>query len=175
MPRVLALGCSACGRKFGGDETKRKHRVIAGDRFKCRSDVELQALGWYRDGHGVWHRPGPSARLRPTLFDVAGPGLEDTNPEHLARASDPITSKVAARAIAYRTGSHKALLFAAYLSEPAGLTDEEAAARVGMQLYEATKRCADLRNDGAIVSVGVRKGRSGLERQVCKVAEQVAS
>jgi hypothetical protein len=95
-------------------------------------------------------------------------GPESTLPHKLARGSDPITSKVAARAIAYRTGTVKARLLAAYLEEPSGLTDEEAAIRVGIELYQATKRCADLRNDGVIVATGVRKGAAGLERMVCK-------
>lgn len=177
MPRVVGLRCSDCGRKFAGDSNLRRHRVISGDRYVCQTDRTLRTRGWWTDPAGIWHRPTPTQTS--LLEDSGSPqgnggtGVVSTDPRHLARRSDPLTSKVAARAIAYRTGTHKALLFDAYLDEPDGLTDEEAAARVGMQLYEATKRCADLRNDGAIVSVGVRKGRSGLERQVCRVAEQV--
>jgi hypothetical protein len=100
---------------------------------------------------------------------------ENTSARVLARATDPLTSKVAARAIAYRTGTAKARLLAVYLEEPSGLTDEEAATRVGMDLYQATKRCSDLRRDGAISPIGVRKGRAGLDRQVCAVAQEATA
>jgi len=81
--------------------------------------------------------------------------------------------------VAYRTGTAKARLLAvyidAYLEGPHGLTDEEAAARVGMDLYQATKRCSDLRRDGKIVPIGVRKGAAGMDRQVCSYVSEAVS
>lgn len=177
MTRQVAIPCSSCGRKFGGDETLCKHRVIAGDRGKCQNDATLLARKWYRDQYAVWHRPGPSARLRPTLFDGDGGEafeIRPTAPTLLARSTDPLTSKVAARAVAYKTGTAKARLLAVYIAEPSGLTDEQAAARAGMELYGASKRCSELVRDGLIEPIGVRKGRSGLERRVCSFVVQEA-
>jgi hypothetical protein len=169
MPRVPTLPCSGCYQNFGGEETLKRHRVLAGDRFRCLSPQEMQERNYYfRDR--AWHR---GASLLPattaSLFDVE-PRNVPTPANVLARGTDPLTSKVAARSIAYRTGSAKARLLAAYLDEPSGLTDEEAATRAGMDLYQATKRCADLRRDGAIIATGVRDGRAGLARMVCRVS-----
>lgn len=77
--------------------------------------------------------------------------LFDTDPHTIARASDPATSKAAAHAVAYRTGTHKANLLAAYAAAyPDGLTDEEAATIAGLVTTGYWKRCSDLRNDGRI-------------------------
>jgi hypothetical protein len=182
MPRMPALRCPDCRRRFGGDSTLRRHRVIAGDRFRCQPDSVLFGRGWNRDSAGVWHRPAVDQL---SLLEASGRGLGrldagangvgPTDPKTLARATDPITSKLSARAVAYRTGTVKARLLAAYLEEPSGLTDEEAAIRVGIELYQATKRCADLRNDGAIQATGVRTGRAGLARMVCRAVTQAVS
>lgn len=168
MPRVLALTCSDCRRKFGGQQTLDRHRYIAGDRFRCHSSQELSRRGFYRDGWAVWHRGGNPDQG--TLLGLSE-AVRATPARLLARSTDPETSQLAAARISYRTGTTKALLLGAYLDEPSGLTDEEAAARTGLDLYQATKRCADLRRDGAIVFAGTRKGRAGLERMVCRAVE----
>ena len=196
MPRVVALECDVCKRKFGGDEALKRHRFLAGDRYRCMSDAELLARNYYRDEIGVYHRGAslfPDASSRPVergRTDV-GPFVTDTDPKLMARTTDPLTSKAAAVAIAYKTGSAKARLLLAYHDAymegvvawdpetgrdvPTGLTDEEAAARVGMDLYAATKRCSDLRRDGAISPIGVRKGAAGMDRQVCTYVSEAVS
>lgn len=114
MPRVLHVPCSACGLRFGGDETFRRHRVLAGDRYRCLRPGELVTKNYYfRDG--AWHRG--ASLLPPTtasLFDVepeSGQGLADkgmalangaASPEwkrkwdaairDLARAGEPFTA-----------------------------------------------------------------------------------
>lgn len=192
MARQVALTClptslnAGCRRRFGGDEGFRKHQIIRGDRLVCLSDEELRGRGWYQDRDYVWHRPvgktakTSSAPVRPTLFDatavVNGTGVEPTEARKLARVSDPTTSARAAKAIAPRTGSLKAILLDAYRAAgPDGLTDEEAGLRAGISLYSATKRCADLRNDGWIVAFDERKGSSGQARQVCRAVTEAAS
>ena len=172
MARKLAIPCSFCGRKFGGNETWNRHRFIAGDKVGCYSDEELRSRGLYRDEWMVWHRspmPGQTSLLGVTESDISA-----TAPRKLARVSDPETSHAAAKAVAYRTGTQKARLLQAYLEAPEGLTDEEAGIRVG--LPQAWKRCSDLRNDGVIESVGVKDGPHGTPVMVCKaVAEEAAS
>jgi hypothetical protein len=172
MPRVPSLTCSDCGRKFAGDSNERRHRVIAGDRYKCQTDTTLRARGWYRDSEYVWHRPmsGQISLLEDSdspQGDLGG-GIVPTPANVLARVSDPLTSKVAAMAVAYRTGTQKARLLEAYRLEPEGLTDDEAGIRVG--LPHAWKRCSDLRNDGMIEPVGVKPGPHGTPVMVCRVS-----
>jgi hypothetical protein len=176
MTRVLAIRCPDCGWKFAGDEAMARHRFLAGDRYRCRSRWELLARNYWQDDAGIWHR-GASLRL-PFSTDSDSTQVsrvENTEARLLARSTDPVTSQLAAARVSYKTGSAKALLLGAYREEPSGLTDEEAAARVGMDLYQATKRCSDLRRDGAISPIGVRKGRAGLDRQVCAVAQEATA
>lgn len=118
----------------------------------------------------------------PTLFDLPDgrkpwqrSALENTDPHHLARTSDPTTSARAAASIAPRTGTYKRLLFDAIAASGDGLTFEEAARRVGMDPWQASKRVSDLKRDGLIVVVGERPGTSGKAQEVCLVAEQVSA
>jgi hypothetical protein len=97
-------------------------------------------------------------------------------PHTLARSSDPVTSKAAARGVAYRAGSQKARLLAAYAAHPEGLTDEEAAGLAGLLHTGFWKRCADLRNDGVIAPVVTpayvlvtRAASSGEQVMVCRM------
>jgi hypothetical protein len=168
MPHPIT--CTRCRRRFGGHETWVRHFLPRTNQERCRSDRQLRDAGFYPDDRtGIWHRV-PEAQLS-LLSDSVG-GVANSDARVLARVTDPETSHNAARAVAYRTGTAKARLLAVYLEEPSGLTDEEAATRVGMDLYAASKRCSDLRRDGVIVPVGIRKGRSGLDRQVCAVAQE---
>ena len=97
--------------------------------------------------------------------------LFDTNPTHIARSTDPETSRKAAERVAYRSGTHKARLLAEYRAVyPNGLTDDEAGDLVG--LMGAWKRCADLRNDGMIEPFDVKMGRYGTEVRVCRATER---
>lgn len=55
MSPPTAIPCVyGCGRRFGGDETLRRHRDNRSDR--CRSDQELRARGMEQDTAGVWRR-----------------------------------------------------------------------------------------------------------------------
>ena len=81
----------------------------------------------------------------------------------------------AAADVAYRAGTQKARLLEAFKDAyPVTLTDEEAAERAGISLTsEYSKRCGELRQDGAIVVVRLqngepltRAGKSGIQRIV---------
>jgi hypothetical protein len=83
-----------------------------------------------------------------------------------ARASDPATSRAAARSLDTRTILGQ--LCKAYADAGAvGLTDEEAGKRIDKP--NAWKRCSDLRRIGYIVATGeTRTGSSGREGIVCR-------
>ena len=112
-----------------------------------------------------------------TIFELVEEELQTldvvpTSPRVLSRRTDPETSAMGARDVSYRSGSQKARLLAAYQQAGAmGMTDEQAAKATGMALYGATKRCADLRNDGKIEPVPgeLRRGSAGSLRMVCRV------
>jgi hypothetical protein len=83
-----------------------------------------------------------------------------------ARASDPATSRAAARRLDTRTILGQ-LCFAYANAGAVGLTDEEAGTRIGKP--GAWKRCSDLRRLGYIVATGeTRTGSSGREAIVCR-------
>lgn len=97
----------------------------------------------------------------PTLFDPR-PGRH--------RTDDWQTSKAGATSIAYRSGSQKAKLLAAYKDAyPNGLTDDEACIKAGFPLTICYwKRCGELRQDEAIVVGPARPSRiSGETRIAC--------
>jgi hypothetical protein len=172
MTRLLALTCSACRRKFGGQQTLDRHQYIAGDAYRCRADAELTSRGFYRDGWGVWHRgANPDQRSLLGLSEAVTP----TPARVLSRASDPSTSHRAAASVAPRTGTYKRLLFDAIAASEDGLTFEEAARRVGMDPWQASKRVSDLKRDGLVVVIGERPGASGKAQEVCRVAERATA
>jgi hypothetical protein len=82
-----------------------------------------------------------------------------------ARRTDPETSKAAARSL--DPSSLLSQLADAYRAAGSdGLTDEEAAARTGIE--GAWKRCSDLRRDNLIAPTGrTRIGSSGRAARVC--------
>ena len=102
----------------------------------------------------------------------------NTNPRKIARRGGPSTSAAAARIVAYRTGTQKALILAEYgKAGVSGLTDEEVAGRLGwVEVNKARKRCSDLRDEGMIVWVdeGVitRTGKSGIANDVCVITDR---
>ena len=88
------------------------------------------------------------------------------------RKDDWDTSVAGAAAVAYRAGTQKARLLAAYRNHPRGLTDEEAAREVGLQLTCYWKRCGELRQDGMIEPTGeTRPGEAHVARIVCAITE----
>lgn len=96
----------------------------------------------------------------PSFFDPVNPKLQ-------VRSTDPATSAAAARRLKPNSAKAK-LLHRYYLFD---LTDEQAAEQAGLDLYQASKRCADLRRDGFIEPVSVALGRSGAERMVCRITD----
>jgi len=96
----------------------------------------------------------------PSLFDPVNPKLQ-------SRRTDPATSAAAARRLKPNSAKAK-LLHRYYLFD---LTDEQAAQQAGLDLYQASKRCADLRRDGFVEAVGVATGQSGSERMVCRITD----
>jgi hypothetical protein len=90
------------------------------------------------------------------------PKVTNTRAKAMSRTTDPSTSKRAAAAARYRTGTHKALILLAHGNNPQGLTDEEAAPASGLTYHQAERRCCDLRNDGMLMPNGQeRAGTSG--------------
>ncbi len=87
------------------------------------------------------------------------------------RTQDYPTSREGAESVAYRAGSQKALLLAAYAAAgDRGLTDEEAHDAAGIPDRACWwKRCNELRADGRIVPTGEeRPGIAGVNRIVCR-------
>ena len=110
---------------------------------------------------------------QPDLFDE----YEERRGRH--REPDWQTSVAAGRNVAYRAGTQKSALLAAFRAAwPEGLTDEEAAVSGGLNLSsEYSKRCGELRQDGYIAVVKeagepvTRPGSSGLDRIVSVALE----
>lgn len=105
--------------------------------------------------------------------------LEDppanTPAKRIRRNTDPDTSHAAAKHAAMRSGSIKARLLDAYREvHPVGLTDAEAAQRIGITHWQATRRCADLRNEGRIERIGTAPGPSREAVMVCRFVEGAA-
>lgn len=89
-----------------------------------------------------------------------------------ARASDPSTSRAAARDVSFRAGSQKAKLLGAFAEGE--YTDEEAAVRAGLSLRSCFwKRCGELRDAGLIEFTGqTRRGSAGSACGVSRITEQ---
>lgn len=92
---------------------------------------------------------------------------------HLARSSDPSTSKKAASCFAYARGSQKFLLLEAFARNAYdsgdGLSDEEAASRAGLKrLDSGHKRCSELRSAGLIEVVADKMGDHGCAVRISK-------
>lgn len=91
------------------------------------------------------------------------------------RHPDWTTSVKGAESVAYRAGSQKALLLAAYKDAyPAGLTDEEAAIAAGLPMRSCWwRRCSELREDGIVAPLTqagelvTREGTAGAKQMVC--------
>jgi hypothetical protein len=90
----------------------------------------------------------------------------------LFRASDPDTSR---QLKPMRFNSQRAILLAIYADAILGLTDEEAAARAtekGHTINGYWKRCADLRTQGLIHDLGIRRTlSSGSQGMVCAITQ----
>lgn len=84
------------------------------------------------------------------------------------RNPDWVTSVKGAESVAYRAGSQKALLLAAYKDAyPLGLTDDEACVAAGLPLTSCYwKRAGELRADDAIVVGPSRQSRQGGEQRI---------
>lgn len=85
-----------------------------------------------------------------------------------SRKDDWVTSIAGAESVAYRAGSQKARLLAAYeAAYPKSLTDDEACVAAGMPLTSCYwKRCGELRQDSAIVVADERISAVGGERRI---------
>tara|TARA_R110002126_G_scaffold192824_2_gene341093 strand:- start:246 stop:590 length:345 start_codon:yes stop_codon:yes gene_type:complete len=88
----------------------------------------------------------------------------------LFRSSDPDTSR---QIKSISINSHRGILLAIYAGNISGLTDEEAAsiaASRGHTINGYWKRCADLRNQGLIQDLGIRRELStGSQGMVCAI------
>lgn len=163
MTRTLALTCSECHVKFGGGETFDRHRYIAGDRYRCRTEVELASRGFYADRWRVWHRganPAQTSLLGPTETD------RGAYPASLYNGSPPServsTSEAAAVSIypSANTIRGKVLAVISDLGSE-GATDDEVEGILGMRHQTVSARRRELYLLGLIVEVGTRRTRSG--------------
>ena len=154
MSRIVGLLCSACSRRFGGDETLRRHRFIAGDRYACRSDVDLVSRGFYRDRWGTWHRgsgPVQESLLAPTETDREVSPLPDPTRPMLGQfhRDGHDTEVAAAVQVAPRTGTQRAAVLREFQGAGShGLTDYELGVLLGMFRWVAGTRRGELIRDG---------------------------
>ena len=95
-----------------------------------------------------------------------------------ARATDPDTSRTAARRATVRAGRSRARLLASYAVDDVfagngGLTDEQAAEWAGVHPRSCWwKRCSELRHAGLIADTGERRpGAAGPPRMVCAITD----
>lgn len=176
MARQVALVCSDCNRRLGGQETFARHRYIAGDRYRCRSDADLARKGFSRDRWLVWHRgpnPDQTSLLAPTETDrnnIFKNNVIVPDPRTLARVTDPETSQTAAWRLSGKAGTMRRVLLECYTHD-GGMTAEEAAIRAGFTAEDgAWKRVSDLLNAGLLEDTGeTRPGRSGRQQRVLRI------
>jgi hypothetical protein len=169
LARQIAIPCSDCGRRFGGQDTFDRHLFNAGDRWRCRAFSELGPRGFWEDRYGVWHR-GPNP-LQTSLLERERPG--ETVPAHtLVRVSDPDTSHLAAQALSGKAGTMRRRILKVY-ANGAELTAEEAAFNAGFGPADGPwKRISDLLNAGLLEDTGERrKAHSGRLQRVLRVSE----
>lgn len=104
---------------------------------------------------------------QPTLWDSLTP-----DPKHLARSTDPATSRKAAQRTPFRATSQNALLLAVYAAG-GQLSDDEAAQQAGLLTRVGCcwwHRCSDLRKAGFIAPTGTRiSSLTGEERMTCVI------
>lgn len=156
MPRVLSISCSGCHRKYGGHEAWKRHRVLAGDRFRCMTPGELVTRNYYfRDG--AWHRG--ASLLPPTtasLFDgAAEPVSPAENAPGKAHRTARDTERKAAREIAPRTGTSRAKVLFSIDALPQ--TDDELQRRLSMNPNTQRPRRVELVEGGYIEDSGERR------------------
>ena len=123
------------------------------------------------------HEPPPAPA--PAVHACSGPScavcaLPDDRLDR-ARNTDPVTSHLGGESVALRSGSQKAKLLAEYgWAGSHGLTDDEAAIRAGLDRSCFWKRCGELRADGYIYDLGIRR-RGPLhneDRIVCAITHK---
>lgn len=174
MSRKVAIQCPHCRRRFGGDQTERRHRVIRGDRYVCLSPAELVGRGFTVDRFSVWHR-GVDPNQGSLLTSSDTPQTEVPAPpaSHLARITDPDTSKAAAT-LSGRAGTIRRKLLESYLEDGVGMTAEEASSRSGFTAEDgAWKRVSDLLSAGLLADTGGRRpGRSGRMQRVLVLTDE---
>jgi hypothetical protein len=188
LARQVAIRCVHCGRRLGGDETYRKHRVIAGDQRRCLTDQQMRGRGWYRDRDYVWHRPTGasakgSAQVRPSsepvsLFDAVDDQLQAlglVEPRTKVRSTDPDTSHKAAYANRVHRGNQRGQILLAHLEGP--MTDDECHLRLShIRLNSLTTRRSELVGLGLLKDSGERRRTSsGSEAVVWSMTEEGAT
>lgn len=162
MARTVAITCSACRRKIGGDETFNRHRYIAGDRWKCYSDADLIERGILKDRWGVWRRgivPGQgtlSLSVTPERDgNGSGLGTPTDNRQGKAHSLARDTERKAAREITPRTGTARARVLFAIDSTPQ--TDDELQRSLAMNPNTQRPRRVELVEGGYIEDSGERR------------------
>jgi hypothetical protein len=88
----------------------------------------------------------------------------------------PGPSKLAAQRIAAKAKSQTVAILALLRTTPGGLTSDEVARRLGFpNIRDSRPRLAELRRQGKITAAGERRGESGLQITVWKVAPPLPS
>lgn len=102
----------------------------------------------------------------------------DRDPRVLAHTGDLHTSRSAAAANRLLRATHRHAVLAVY-NEAKWLTDDDAAARTGLDLAEARRRCSDLRNEGLIAPARRDDGMiqtsflaSGRQGMLCSITRE---
>lgn len=122
------------------------HPQVTRGCYCCASEVDLWIM-----------------RVRGDIFGFARLAISNdtTRPQvaaHLARKTDPETSRSAAERIV-RSGTQKSIkerVLAALVASPDGLTYSEVAVTAGVKDAQAWRRLSDLKNEGKVVANGTR-------------------
>lgn len=104
---------------------------------------------------------------QPALFE------EDIVARARFRPEGEATSALGALDVSNRAPNQRMALLEAFLANPAGLTDEEAAAHAGLLGACYWKRCGELRRLGYITYTDLRRrGAAGVSRRVSIINEE---
>ncbi len=87
-----------------------------------------------------------------------------------ARATDPFTSRLAAKSAAYKAEGQKGQLLDVFVSGRA-MTGEKALRLAGLKAWPRSQRVSDLKRDGAIAVVDHAMNSNGVKVEVYQITE----
>lgn len=104
------------------------------------------------------HRDAYTGYLFPLPLIMDAEGLLADDARHLARASDPATSKTAAAHAVTFKSKHAGRIFGYLIEHPAGATYREIAAGTGLEPVAVGRRLKELRETAGVYADGERGG-----------------